>query len=166
MMCWYVVHTRPAAEATAAEHLARQGYRTYLPRHRRWVRHARRRAVALRPLFPRYLFVGIDRAVMGWRPVRSTIGVADLVCSGDEPAAVPQTVIDALQAREREGAFDELAPLRRLAPGNPVRLSDGPLTDFAGRITAAAAHERVVILLDFLGRTVRAEVSGAAVEAA
>lgn len=166
MMRWYAVHTRPAAEAAAAANLDRQGYVTYLPRHRRWVRHARRRAIALRPLFPRYLFVGIDRSVMAWRPVRSTIGVAGLVCGGDEPVAVAREVVDALRQRERDGAFDELAPTRRLAPGDHVRVSDGPLADFVGRLASARADERVVILFEFLGRTVRAEIPGAALEAA
>ena len=166
MMRWYVVHTRPAAEAKAAENLGRQGYITYLPRHRRWVRHARRRAIALRPLFPRYLFVGIDLAVMGWRPVRSTVGVTGLVCGGDEPVAVAHEVVDALRQRECDGAFDELAPTRRLAPGDPVRVSEGPLADFVGHLASANAAERVVILFEFLGRTVRAEIPGAALEAA
>jgi transcriptional antiterminator RfaH len=166
MMRWYAVHTRPAAEARAAENLDRQGYVTYLPRHRRWVRHARRRALALRPLFPRYLFVGIDRASMSWRPVRSTIGVAGIVCGGDEPLAGAQDVVDALRRRERDGAFDEIAPARRLAAGDDVRLSEGPLADFVGRLACAGADQRVVILFEFLGRIVRAEVPAAAVEAA
>lgn len=166
MMQWYAVHTRPASEAKAAEHLGRQGYSTYLPHYRRWVRHARRRVAVLRPLFPRYLFVGIDRAVMNWRPIRSTIGVAGVVCGGDEPVPVAHAVIETLRQREREGAFDELAPMRRLAPGDRVRLSEGPLSEWVGRLAAAAPGERVFILFECLGRTVRVEVPETSVVAA
>ena len=166
MMRWYAVMTRPAAEAKAAENLRRQGYATYLPRHRRWVRHARRRELVWRPLFPGYLFVGIDRAVMGWRPVRSTIGVAGIVCGGDEPVPVADAIIALLRARERDGAFDERSPVQGLKAGDEVRLSDGPLADLVGRIAAAAANDRVVILFEFLGRTVSAEVQGTSLEAA
>ena len=64
MIAWYAVYTQPHAETKAAEHLLRQGYSAYLPRYRTWVSHARRRQPVLRPLFPRYLFAGVDRASM------------------------------------------------------------------------------------------------------
>ena len=74
-MQWYAVYTQPHAEPKALEHLLRQGYAAYLPRYRTKVSHARRRQIVLRPLFPRYLFAGIDRATMPWRPILSTVGV-------------------------------------------------------------------------------------------
>ncbi|HUK60486.1 MAG TPA: transcriptional activator RfaH [Stellaceae bacterium] len=166
MMRWYAVHTRPASEAKAAEHLRRQGYEAYLPRHRRFVCHARRRIAALRPLFPRYLFVGIDRERMAWRPVLSTVGVAGMVLGGGEPMAVPDGIVALLQERERMGAFDELQPALRLRPGDAVRLTEGPFAELVGRLAAASDDERVVVLLEFLGRTVEAEFAAAAVEAA
>lgn len=165
MMQWYAVHTRPAREAMAVENLARQGYSTYLPRHRRLVRHARRRAIVLRPLFQRYLFVGIDRARMAWRPVLSTFGVAGVVCSGGEPLPVAVEVIETLQSREREGTFDEISAVARLKLGDCVRVSEGPFADFVGRIIASREAARVTILLEFLGRMVKAEVPAVSIEA-
>ncbi|MBV8132901.1 MAG: transcriptional activator RfaH, partial [Alphaproteobacteria bacterium] len=67
MIRWYAVFTQPHGETKAVEHLLRQGYFAYLPRYRTWVSHARRRQTVLRPLFPRYLFAGTDRASMRWR---------------------------------------------------------------------------------------------------
>jgi len=166
MMRWYAVHTRPASEAKAAEHLRRQGYEAYLPRHRRWVRHSRKRELVRRPLFPCYLFVGIDRERMAWRPVLSTIGVEDMVRGGDEPVAIPNTVIETLRARERDGAFDEPAPVSRLKPGERVRLGSGPFADVIGRLAAAGEGEHVAILFEFLGRTIEAKVPAVLVEAA
>jgi transcriptional antiterminator RfaH len=75
----------------------RQGYSAYLPRDRTQVSHARRRQTVLRPLFPRYLFAGIDRASMPWRPILSTFGVVDVAPAGDEPAAVPSNIVAAIQ---------------------------------------------------------------------
>src|ERR1700739_3786845 len=105
-MHWYAVYTQPHAEAKAAKHLSRQGYSAYLPRYRTWVSHARRRRAVLRPLFPRYLFAGVDRTSMLGRPILSTIGVADVVRAGDDPTGVPPEVLAAIREREALGAFD------------------------------------------------------------
>ena len=166
MITWYAVYTQPHGEAKALDHLARQGYSVYLPRYRRWVRHARQRRVVSRPLFPRYVFVGLDREAQRWRPIRSTVGVLGLVSSGDEPVAVPSGIIDTLRRREREGGFDLLSPVQSLRHGDAVRVIDGPFQDLVGRLLGVADHERVFVLLDVLGRSVRASVAALAVEAA
>ena len=57
MRRWYVVHTQPQGESRAKANLERQGYEVYLPRCRKWRRHARRAEIVAAPLFPRYLFV-------------------------------------------------------------------------------------------------------------
>ena len=166
MITWYAAYTQPHAEAKALDHLQRQGYSIYLPRYRRWVRHARKRALVSRPLFPRYLFVGLDRLTQRWRPIRSTAGVLGLVNGGEEPVAVAPEIIDALRRREGEGVFDVLSPAQQLRAGDRVRVTQGPFEDFVGRLMGVADHERVYILLDLLGRAVRAEVAATAVEAA
>lgn len=166
MITWYAAYTRPNGEAKALDHLARQGYSVYLPRYRRWVRHARQRRLVSRPLFPRYVFVGLDRLAQPWRPIRSTVGVLGLVSSGDEPVAVPSAIVDALRRREEEGGFDVLSPARSVRPGDAVRVIDGPFQDLVGRLLGVADHERVFVLLDVLGRSVRASVAALAVEAA
>lgn len=166
MISWYAVYTQPNSEEKAVEHLSRQGYDAYLPRHRRIIRHARRRTLALRPLFPRYLFVGLDRLTQQWRPIRSTSGVVGLVASGDEPVPVSVDIVETLRTQENNGAFDLLSSAQRLRAGDSVRVIEGPFADLVGRLLGMADHERVYILLELLGRTVRAEVSALAVEAA
>jgi transcriptional antiterminator RfaH len=165
MTCWHAVHTHPHAEEKAAANLARQGFDVFLPRQRRWVRHARKRQIVRRPLFPRYLFVRLDRDATQWRPILSTLGVAGLVCGGDGPATVPAAVIESLRQREATGAFDFIAA-QNLEPGDRVRIAEGPLENVVGRLVGADDDERVHILFEILGRTVRAEVSMAAIEAA
>jgi transcriptional antiterminator RfaH len=166
MITWYAAYTQPNAEAKAVQHLGRQGYDCYLPYYRRYVRHARRRAVVLRPLFPRYVFVGLDRFVHRWRPIRSTAGVIGLVTSGDEPVPVDAAIIDALRRQENVGTFDLLSPAQRLHVGDDVRVTQGPFADLIGRLLGVVDHERVYVLLDLLGRSVRAEFPALAVVAA
>ncbi|MBV8132688.1 MAG: transcriptional activator RfaH, partial [Alphaproteobacteria bacterium] len=148
------------------EHLLRQGYFAYLPRYRTWVSHARRRQTVLRPLFPRYLFAGTDRASMRWRPILSTFGVADVVRAGDEPATVPSKIVATIRAREEAGDFDRLHPQHSLRLGELVRVTAGAFEDMVGMLVELRDQDRIVVLLELLGRAVRAQLRAEAVEAA
>jgi len=159
MTAWYVVHTHANAEAKALAHLTRQGYEVYLPRQRRWRRHARRRETVLRPLFPRYLFVALNLLEMPWRPILSTVGVSGLVRQGDRPAPVPPGIVEEIRAQERRHAFDQTCYARSLRPGDPIRVMTGPFADLMGKFCELADRERVFVLLDILGREVRTRLT-------
>jgi transcriptional antiterminator RfaH len=163
---WYVVHTHPNAELTAATHLGRQGFGTYLPRYRKKRRHARRVEIVHAALFPRYLFVAVDVATQRWRSINSTIGVTNLVCNGEEPARVPETVVEALRSREDERGLIRLSPRPPFAAGETVRLLDGAFADCLGLFEEMKDNERVSVLLDLLGRKVRVFLNLEAVAAA
>jgi transcriptional antiterminator RfaH len=162
---WYAVYTRPRAEGAALGNLLRQGYHAYLPRYRTTVSHARRCESVSRPLFPRYLFVRVDRASMAWRPILSTVGVSDVVRAGDEPVPVPEGLVASLQVREAEGLLDRIAA-RSLRVGELVRVTTGVFQEMVGRFIELRDQDRVVVLLEWLGREVRAQFESAAVEMA
>jgi transcriptional antiterminator RfaH len=164
MIAWYAVHTRPQAEATALENLLRQGYAAYLPRYRTQIRHARRLKTVLRPLFPRYLFAGVDRTATRWRPMLSTVGVSDVVRAGDEPIPVATSVLDVLRQQEEAGALDRLAGRRPLRLGDLVQISAGAFEDMIGRLVDLRDEDRVIVLLDILGRKVRTVIAAEAIE--
>jgi transcriptional antiterminator RfaH len=166
MITWYAAYTQPRREMKALENLGRQGYETYLPQYRGWVRHARKRSAVLKPLFPRYLFVGIDRLTQRWRPISSTIGMVGLVKGGEEPVPVPRELVADLRKRELDGAVDLAASTRLFRIGDSVRVTEGPFDELVGRLIGMADSERVYVLLDFLGRSVRANLSLAAIDAA
>lgn len=152
---WYVVQTQINGEAKAAENLRRQGFETYLPRYLKRRRHARKLDFVAKPLFPRYMFVAIDMASQRWRTVQSTFGVSRLVANGEEPAAVPDGVIPALQAREDVKGFVKMDARPAFAHGDRVRVLAGVFMDNAGLFNGMADHDRVFILLEMLGRKVR-----------
>jgi transcriptional antiterminator RfaH len=163
---WYVVYTHANSEARAYDHLLRQGFRAMLPTYKRWRKHARKRELVERPLFPRYLFVALDMLEQRWRPILSTVGVCDLVRRGNAPAPMPAGLAEAIGERAACGAFDRLAPLEGLHHGDVVRIMEGPFTDLIGRFAGSADNDRVLVLLDLLGRQVRTTLSQAAVEPA
>ena len=163
---WYVVQTHPHAEAKAASHLMRQGYAIYLPRYLRRRSHARRVDTVAAPLFPRYLFVAIDRLVQRWTAIQSTVGVVRLVCNGEEPAVLPGTIVDELMARQDEAGFIALNLGQRFSPGDKIRVAHGIFSASLGLFEGMTDRERVAILLDLLGRKVRVVLDGDAIAAA
>src|SRR4029450_2718510 len=95
---WYLVHTRPNSERKAELNLQAQGLKTFLPQIEKTIRHARRLATVRRPLFARYLFVGLDIARDQWISINSTVGVSRLVAQDGRPLAVPFGIVETLLA--------------------------------------------------------------------
>lgn len=163
---WYVVQSQPNAEAKAVAHLNRQGFETYLPQYLKRRRHARRVEIVPAPLFPRYLFVGIDMEMQRWRSIFSTVGVSRLVCHGDIPAVVSDRIIEVLRARHDAGGYVRMDQRPSFQPGDKIRVLDGAFADCLGLYEGLKDSERVAILLDLLGRKVRVMVDVDSVAAA
>ncbi len=163
---WYVAETHPQSESRALAHLARQGYDAYLPRYLKRRRHARRTDTVKAPLFPGYLFVCMDVAKTRWRAIRSTIGIRHLICEGEKPVPVPPGVVEDIRAQEDEAGLVPVAPPVPFQPGEEVRVTAGPLREQVGWFQRVADRERVVILLNLLGRQIPFAVPLGAVRAA
>lgn len=152
---WYAVHTHPRKEAVALENLQRQGFESYLPMLR--IQKIRRsKAVMLdEPMFPRYLFVRLDSSTQGrsWSPIRSTLGVRQLVQFGGRPARVAPELIEWLRCREQ--AFD---PLHLFAPGDIVSVNEGPFKGLEALYQGVDGEHRAIILLEILSKPVRMTV--------
>ena len=165
---WLTIHTHPHAERRAEAHLQRQGFTTYLPRILKARRHARREDTVIGPFFPRYLFVGVEKANnQRWHSINSTIGVSRLVTAGNEPCWVDAGIIQELKSRESADGFINIAPaIAQLPPGAPVRVVSGAFEHCHGLFEAIRAEDRVAILLELLGRSVRVVVNMVALESA
>lgn len=101
---WACIVTHPQAERWAEANLRRIGYEVFLPLYAVLVRDPvlhTRTLQALKPLFPRYMFVRFDHKSESWSPVRASPGVADILRSdGQTVAYAPEAAISALQASE------------------------------------------------------------------
>ena len=160
---WYVVHSHAGAEANAARHLQRQGYRVYLPLWRKRRSHARRVEWLAAPLFPRYLFVRFDIECTRWRAVQSTVGVSHLISVGGLPAPVPEGIVEAIRSREADNGLIEIVP--SFSKGEPVVIGEGPFLDQIGLFESLDDAARVTVLLGLLGRAVKVKVPAYAIRA-
>ena len=159
MSDWYLVHSKPASEVTAEENLQRQGYEVYLPRLSRTVRRRGRSHERIVPLFPRYLFICVNRLTQSLGPVLSTRGVSGVVKFGQRYAMVPSAMLELLRHRA-----DPRSGLHRLRepglpePGTAVRIAEGPFNGLDGIFEREAGSDRVVVLIDLLGSQTRVQV--------
>jgi transcriptional antiterminator RfaH len=160
---WYLVYCKPRQERVAVENLERQGYETYLPRVRETRRRAGQRVKVIAPLFPRYLFIHLDQQFDNWGPIRSTLGVVSLVRFGQMPAHVPDELLEVLRRREDAEGLHVIEP-RPLKPGTRVRVTSGSLAGYEGIFLARTARERVVLLLDILGKATRTQMDALDIE--
>ena len=150
-LSWYLVHTKPRQEDIALVNLERQGYECYLPQMR--IERVRRRKaeVATEPMFPRYLFVRLDSSDQGksWSPIRSTLGVSQLVHFGSRAAKVDDTLVDLLRQRERTLPTEAM-----FHSGDAVVITDGPFAGLEAIYQTADAERRAFILLEILAKPV------------
>jgi transcriptional antiterminator RfaH len=105
------------------------------------------------PLFPRYLFVILDRTRDRWRSINGTLGVERLLMCGGEPQPVPPGLVENLiLAADDDGSvhFDYA-----LHQGQRVRVAAGPFADLVGRLERLDDRGRVSVLLELLGGSVR-----------
>jgi transcriptional antiterminator RfaH len=101
-------------------------------------------------MFPGYFFARFCLGEM-LPQVRSAHGVSSIVRFGDWYPVIDDSVIEQLRDTTGGDAIAELVP--ELAPGDSVRLTEGPLAGLEAVITQVLpGKERVRVLLEFLGR--------------
>lgn len=148
---WVVGVSKPQRELWGKENIERQGYETYLPRFMEPVSRRGKISTKITCLFPRYIFVRVDGP---WHFLMSTYGMTGVVLAGQQPAVVPEAEIEALKAREHSGLV-ELPPPAPVGPqfksGDKAKITQGSFTGVEGVVQGMKSHDRVSLLLDFLG---------------
>ncbi len=160
MSSWYLIHTKASCELVARANLERQGYEVYLPRILQPLRRAGRWVEAIVALFPRYLFLRLREGHQTLAPIRSTLGVTNVVKFGVRYAVVPAQIIVNLRSREDLGSgLHRLNGVLPLAAGTPVRITFGAFRDLEGVFERKVGSERVIVLLKLLGRDAQVRVA-------
>jgi transcriptional antiterminator RfaH len=159
-----LVRSKPRQESVALTHLARQGYESYLPLLATEKLVRRKSTVVQEPMFERYLFVRLDMSGyesgkgQSWSPIRSTVGVSELVCFGSRPARVDDALIATLRERE---AVQQGTPTTLFANGDSVRITEGAFAGLEAIYQMNDAEGRAMVLLDFLSKPVAMTIDAA-----
>lgn len=149
-----VIRIKPRREDWARENIENQGAECYVPRAE--VRSARTRRLRVELLFPGYGFVRHPEG--RWAFLRGTRGVLDVVMSGggDRPAAVPDSEIARLRAREGGDGLVRLEA-REFELGERVRVDRGAVS-LDAVVDGMSARDRIWVLVEWMGGLNRTEV--------
>lgn len=148
---WYCVHTKPKCEHLVAASLkAFGGVESYCPRIRFQRSTPRGKVWFTEALFPSYLFA---RFVLNdsFRAVKHAHNVIRIVEFGGSPSPVPDETIELLKVEMRGEDVREVT--HGLKRGESVEIAEGPMRGLKGIVeNVTSGDERVVLLLEFLGR--------------
>lgn len=122
---WFAVMTNPRCEDRALRGLVDAGFAAYCPigLYERRVGKARRREDFTRPLFTRYLFVGLNPSVRRFGAVRRVDGVREFVGIDGKPLEISGQKIEMLRVSEDMGLFD----FRQSKQSIALEIGDGVL---------------------------------------
>jgi hypothetical protein len=94
------------SEISVANELKAYGVSVFLPMRMRLVRHRDKRVRKWVVLFPRYLFVNLQKDT-NWLPVMSAAGIISLLCNDGRPVRIEASLIASLQDAEISWPYDQ-----------------------------------------------------------
>jgi transcription antitermination factor NusG len=157
---WCAIYTRHQHEKAIAQILSAKGLEVFLPLYHathRWKDRTMRLSL---PLFPCYLFL---RGMKGRRlEVVTTPGIVSVLSINGEPAAIPESEMEAVRRVVEWG--NRVEPHPYLRRGDRVRVISGPLQGLEGILVRKKSFYRLVLSVEILERSAAVEVDVSAVE--
>jgi transcription antitermination factor NusG len=157
---WYALRVRSRHENTVASHLHARGYESFLPLYKSQRRWSDRFKEIDLPLFPGYVFCQFNP--LNRLPILSVPGIVHVVGVGKTPVPVDETEIAALQAAVKSGLPRQPCPFVEI--GHRVRIEYGPLRGVEGILLGFRGHQRLVLSVTLLQRSVAVQVDEAWVQ--
>lgn len=168
---WYVARTNPNCEERAHASLTEAGFQPYMPKLRRLIVHHRSKKEIERefPLMTGYLFLGmpVNPALQHWGVVRTCDGVKGVLGVNGTPEPVPTKEVNAIWDAEFARKYDLALPVivaRRgvkdhgFKPGQPVEITSGPFSGFAGMVKDGRSKVAIRILTKIFGGMTEVEI--------
>jgi transcriptional antiterminator NusG len=152
---WYALQVRPRFEKVVAGLLENRGLETFLPLYRSRRRWSDRMKTVDLPLFPGYLFSRFDAEAR--LPILTTPGVIGVLGLGKRPVPVHDDDIANVQAIVASGL--PACPWPFLECGDPIRIVHGPLRGMEGILVRSDKHERLVVSVKLLQRSVAVDIN-------
>jgi transcription antitermination factor NusG len=151
---WFALQVRSRFEKNVASYLDGMGYEWFLPTYRSRRRWSDRTKDVELALFPGYLFCRFNPH--NRLPILKTPGMISIVGSAKIPTEVDETEIVALRTLVASGLPRQ--PWPYLQVGQRVRIEHGALAGLEGILLQQKGHDRVILSVTLLQRSVAAEI--------
>ena len=153
---WFCLRAQPKREHIAAACLRQMPeVEVFCPRVRFRKSTSRGPVWFVESMFPGYLFARFDYMIFN-RRIRQRPGVTGFVQFGDRLALLPDFLVT--EIKDRTGEEEVVEVDQTLTPGKTVQVTQGPFQGLEALVTRViTARERVEILIEWMGRTLRAE---------
>lgn len=148
---WWVAHVRSRQEKLLVRHLVPLGVPFVLPQHERRVHRSGRTFVSFLPLFPGYVFL------RGRREERLKALCSNLLVRIIEVPDQELLAFELAQIRRLQEAGASLSPCAFLAPGDIVRVTEGPFEGYKGVVVQEKGTARLVVSVSLLRKAVAVE---------
>lgn len=163
---WYVVHTYSGHEnrvATAlrqrieSEHLEHKILDILVPTQEKIEIRGGKKEQVKEKIFPGYILVKIDLDDVSWLAVRTTQGVTSFVGMGNKPTPISEAEVKSIVKFMTQGAAPTFKDV--FAENDPVKIIDGPFTEFIGKVESVDKEKgKVRVLVSIFGRETPVEL--------
>lgn len=167
MKRWYVVHTYSGQEQKAKRYLesaiatagaGEQFGRVLLPTEEVAEMKSGKRATSTKKFLPSYLLVEMDLSKETENLVRNTPGVTNFVGPSGKPSPITEDEVARIMGQMegvRQAEPDEIG----YKTGDPVKVVDGPFTDFTGTISEVnLERKKLKVMVSIFGRPTPVEL--------
>ena len=153
----FALQVRTRHEQETAAFLQYNEYECFLPLYkcsRHWSDRIKQSKV---PLFPGYLFCRFDPLLR--LPILKTPGVLSILGIGKTPVPVDEAEITTIQSIVESGLSAQPWPFIQI--GQKVEIEYGPLSGLEGVVIRSKSHQRFVVSVTLLQRSVAVEIDEA-----
>ena len=162
---WYAIHTYSGYEENVAENLRRRiesydmgdkVFNVLVPKEKKIkIKNGKRRLVEEK-IFPGYVLVEMIVTDDSWYMVRNTPNVTGFIGTGTVPTPISEEEMKNLQKRM---AVEEPQYKIDVTVGQPVRVTDGPLKGFEGKVMEVDQEKgKIKVIVNMFGRETPVEL--------
>ena len=170
---WYIIHTYSGFEHKVAESLKGRaeafGFadkigQVLIPTEEVIEVRGGKKVTSKRLMYPGYVLVEMEMNDDLWHAVKNTPRVTGFVGGGNTPVPLSATEVNDILYRQATSA-DRPRPKQTFEKGESVRITDGPFTNFSGKIDEVNSERNTLrVLVTIFGRSTPVELEFGQVE--